>query len=271
MSKKITSAIVSVAIVLFCSVSLTAFAAEDAQDSPAVAVKAKDNIETIKSDNAAANNAVVIGIVCGLLGFAVSLFDLYIFYQKKASIEDRIYQSNKKLHDKIQCDIEAQVSSSERRLRKEMDERCAMKHAIPTKETLQDMVEEIVSAHLKPKHADLSGSGRTVDLQPMYYLYARDSSTNTLSNISQEYSVGKSVYKLVLSSPDSIKAEVDLCLEKDDLLRRVLQDPKMLSPICEVHVNSRTPKRVEVKELGRAEKTGGAQWNVTSKMSVEID
>lgn len=103
-----------------------------------------------------------------------------------------------------------------------------------------------------------------------YELFARDSMSNTLSNVQASFQQGKSVYKLILANADSTNAEVTLCIEREDVKQRILgNDSQFIEAICEVKKSTSSPTEIYVREKGLAEKIGD-DWRVTKKILVEF-
>lgn len=103
-----------------------------------------------------------------------------------------------------------------------------------------------------------------------YELFARDSMSNTLSNVQTSFQQGKSVYKLILANADSTNAEITLCIERADVKQRILgNDSQFIEAICDVRKVTNAPTEIEVKEKGIAEKSGD-DWKVTKKIIVEF-
>ena len=99
--------------------------------------------------------------------------------------------------------------------------------------------------------------------------YAGESNTNRLSTLQTNYQTGKSLYKLVLPSVNSTKANLTLC-EQDDTTQRILgYDSQYIEPICQVKRLSINPTTVLVQESGIVERNGD-DWIVTKPIIVEI-
>jgi len=102
-------------------------------------------------------------------------------------------------------------------------------------------------------------------------LFARNSTSMILSDIRDSYQRGKSIYKLILADSDSDTAEVDLCLDQDDAVQRILRnDNQFLEPVCMLRRESYSPNTVTVKNRGWAEKLSNSEWKVTKAIIVEL-
>lgn len=105
-----------------------------------------------------------------------------------------------------------------------------------------------------------------------YELYARDSNTDTLSNIYSSHHVGKTIYKLILDSPNSTTAVLDLCIDKEDAVGRILRfNNEDIESICSVTRNSERPEHISVLRKGRVEKIGQSEWKVIEKIEIELN
>lgn len=139
---------------------------------------------------------------------------------------------------------------------------------------LKDMVRVLVQEQLQKKGNESLYSPQ-VDVRTHvseYELFARGSKSNMLTIIERSYQRGKSLYRLVLESPDSTKAEVDLCLDQEDAKECILQkDNLSLEPICSVVRKSDTPKKVNVIAKGVAEKKGENEWEVIKQLKIEFE
>ena len=112
-----------------------------------------------------------------------------------------------------------------------------------------------------------------VEPQPVqrFELYARDSTTRVLSDIFQSHQKGKTIYKLIMDSPNSTTAILDLCVDKEDAVGRILRfNNEDIESICTVSRNSDRPEKVRVLKRGKAEKVGSSEWNVTEKIEIEL-
>lgn len=112
-----------------------------------------------------------------------------------------------------------------------------------------------------------------VDSQPVqrFELYARDSTTRVLSDIFPSHQKGKTIYKLIMDSPTSTTAILDLCVDKEDAVGRILRfNNEDIESICTVSRNSDRPEKIRVLKRGKAEKVGSSEWNVTEKIEIEL-
>lgn len=116
------------------------------------------------------------------------------------------------------------------------------------------------------KPYNISGSQQ----QP-YVLYARDTNSKILNGVSREYLQGKSIYKIILDSPDSGKGFLDLCLERCEVKRRILKnDKQFIEAVCDVRTQVANPEDIVVTEKGVVEKTPDGVWGIAKKISVEL-
>ena len=102
-------------------------------------------------------------------------------------------------------------------------------------------------------------------------LYARDSRTKELEISGKDYQKGKSLYKLILDSPDSVVATLDLCLSEEGATEQIIRrDIQYLGVICAVNRKTYNPSVVKVIEPGIAEKRDNNIWEVTKQIKVEL-
>ena len=103
-------------------------------------------------------------------------------------------------------------------------------------------------------------------------LYARPSNwagSLELGEVKDAYDVGKSLYKLMVDSPDGRTARITLALE-DDAKKRILgHDRSLLKPICEVEEKRGNPMEVAVKKEGKA-RLNGEIWVVEDPIVIVI-
>lgn len=103
-------------------------------------------------------------------------------------------------------------------------------------------------------------------------LYARDSRTKELEISGKDYQKGKSLYKLILDSPDSVVATLDLCLNEEGATEQIIRrDIQYLGVICAVNRKTYNPSVVKVIEPGIAEKRDNNIWEVTKQIKVELE
>ncbi len=102
-------------------------------------------------------------------------------------------------------------------------------------------------------------------------LFARDSRTNVLSEIYPSYKTGKTLYKLTMDSQDSLMAELDLCIDKEEVVKGILEvfTNEDLEAICNITQISANPKDINVSKKGRAEKNTDSEWVVVEKIEIE--
>lgn len=115
------------------------------------------------------------------------------------------------------------------------------------------------------------GSARMEPPEPKV-LYARPSNwagSFELGEVKDVYDVGKSLYKLMVDSPDGRTARITLALE-DDAKKRILgHDRSLLKPICEVEEKRGNPTEVAVKKEGKA-RLNGEKWVVEAPIVIVI-
>ena len=74
-----------------------------------------------------------------------------------------------------------------------------------------------------------------------------------------------------MDSPNSTTATLDLCVDKEDAVGRILRfNNEDIESICTVSRNSERPEKVRVLKRGKAEKVGNSEWNVIEKVEIEL-
>ena len=118
-------------------------------------------------------------------------------------------------------------------------------------------------------------SGQTQAKAPVtkVELYAKDSREMRLTGVSPVYQQGKSIYRLVLTSSDSQNAEISICVDKDEVKRRILKSSNdLLEPVCKVERQKSNPDDLTTinAKSGKAEKVSGDIWRITEQITVEL-
>lgn len=116
-----------------------------------------------------------------------------------------------------------------------------------------------------------NGSARMEPPEPKV-LYARPSNrtgSSELGEVKDVYDVGKSLYKLMVDSPDGRTARITLALEEDAKKRILGHDRSLLKPICEVEEKRGNPTEVAVKKEGKA-RLNGEIWVVEDPIVIVI-
>lgn len=125
-----------------------------------------------------------------------------------------------------------------------------------------------------PNRKASKGGNGSAEMEPPKpkVLYARPSNSAgsfELGEVKDGYDVGKSLYKLMVDSPDGRTARITLALE-DDAKKRILgHDRSLLKPICEVEEKRGNPTEVAVKKEGKARLNGGV-WVVETPIVIVI-
>ena len=142
------------------------------------------------------------------------------------------------------------------------------------------ILNQTVSSNAGSQSSDVSNStekpaepSSASSLQTRVELYAKDSRELCLTGVTSAYQQGKSIYRLVLPSFDSQNAEINICLDKDEVKRRILKSSNdLLEPVCKVERRKSNPEdlsSISVKP-GKAEKVSGDTWSITEQIIVEL-
>ena len=215
----------------------------------------------------------IVGILCGVLSL-LKLKDSnlkdsvveYVTQSERINMFLRAYIDDRKLQTKT-----AGVSQEEVRT-------IVKKLIISDPKILEDIAKQIdkLATQAQVVNAptlNVEQSVTKVESQPVqrFELYARDSTTRVLSDIFQSHQKGKTIYKLIMDSPNSTTATLDLCTDKEDAVGRILRfNNEDIESICTVSRNSDRPEKVRVLKRGKAEKVGSSEWNVTEKIEIEL-
>lgn len=150
----------------------------------------------------------------------------------------------------------------------------------------KELIRQIVIEILQAKKNEISPRGQELDysveypsqpekiniLETKYVLFARESKMKSLVTTGTDYQRGKSLYKLILDSPDSSTAILDLCIGEEGVEDRILaRDAGYLGEICDISRKTNSPKRVKVVDRGYAEKRDNNAWEVTKKIKVVFE
>lgn len=120
---------------------------------------------------------------------------------------------------------------------------------------------------------DGRGVQETASVQTKVELYAKDSPSNVLSEVTSSYVIGRSIYRLILSSPDAQTAQITVCTDKEDVKNRILQSSNdLLEPVC--RVDQKQSNRGDLSTIrvipGKAERVSSDSWKVTEPINVEL-
>ena len=129
-----------------------------------------------------------------------------------------------------------------------------------------------IIASLPPTQGNTSGQPQT-NPGTKVELFAKDSCEKCLTGVSPVYQQGKSIYRLVLTSSDSQNAEISICVDKDEVKRRILKSSNdLLEPVCKVERQKSNPDDLTTinAKSGKAEKISGDTWRITEQITVEL-
>lgn len=110
--------------------------------------------------------------------------------------------------------------------------------------------------------------------QPKIELFAKDSPNSTLTGVTSTYMQGKSIYRLLLNSPEASIAEISICADREEVKRRILKSSNdLLEPVCVVDRKRSNPEELSTINIkaGKAEKLSVDSWKVTEPIIVELN
>lgn len=238
-----------------------------------------EKISGIEDNIATAKVIGFIGIIIGILGIVLALLS----YKKSFGANVN------KLKDLIVEEINSNdsIRNEIRRITSGQNSSYHSQTGTPSQETIERIIEimvthkkfkDIISQYMSSpgvQSQDATDTSKTEHsvtpvTKTLYQIYAKESNSMLLSNIQDTYQKGKSIYKLIMSEPNSSTAEISVCIEQEEVKQRILKfDSQYLEPICSVIRSSNEPTQVIIKTTGTAERTG-EEWKVIRPIIVEI-
>lgn len=255
--------------------------------------------ENVKQLDTHISNATFIGL--GALVLSIIALVIAVFFSRKSThrIEDIIEEKQATLKKRIEIKIPQIVNDEVMKILRNQNSvsskmsmpRADIEKVITSPEYIalitqrvMERLPEDLSASASKTNGDVGKANtkasddltttpkNTKPVVPVVELYARDSRSDDLPEVTANYLIGKTVYRLILSSPDAGVAEIDLCVDKEDAKRRiVLLGEELLSPICRVTRNVTNPTDVIVKERGKAERIENGGWRVVKNIVVDFN
>ena len=234
--------------------------------------KLKEDLNTTKWIALTGILFAIVGILCGVLSL-LKLKDSNL----KDSVVEYVTQS-----ERINMFLRAYIDDRKPQTKtagvSQEEIRTIVKKLISDPKILEDIAKQIDKPATQAQVVNaptlnVEQSVTKVESQPVqrFELYARDSTTRVLSDIFQSHQKGKTIYKLIMDSPNSTTATLDLCTDKEDAVGRILRfNNEDIESICTVSRNSDRPDKVRVLKRGKAEKVGSSEWNVTEKIEIEL-
>lgn len=236
-------------------------------------------IKKLEADIRSSSIAALIGIVIGLIGLVCGALSMLKLREKKFR-EDVVYHvtESRRVKEYISKFIEDRMHQARAAAVSQEEIRAIVKKFITDPKILEYIAKQI-DKPVTPTQVSNASTQHVeqpvvkVESQPVqrFELYARDSTTRALSDIFPSHQKGKTIYKLIMDSPNSTTAILDLCVDKEDAVGRILRfNNEDIESICTVSRNSDRPEKVRVLKKGKAEKIGSSEWNVTEKVEIEL-
>ena len=239
----------------------------------------KKEITKLEADIRSSSIAALIGIVFGLVGVVCGVLSLFKLREKKFR-EEVVYHvtDSRRVKEFISKFIEDRKPQARAAGVSQEEVRTIVKKFISDPKILEYIAKQIEkpSTQAQVSNVTISNVEQPVTkVEPQtvqrFELYARDSTTKVLSDIFPSHQKGKTIYKLIMDSPNSTTAILDLCVDKEDAVGRILRfNNEDIESICTVSRNSDRPEKVRVLKRGKAEKVGNSEWNVTEKVEIEL-
>ena len=239
----------------------------------------KKEITKLEADIRSSSIAALIGIVFGLVGVICGVLSMLKLREKKFR-EEVVYHviDSRRVKEFISKFIEDRKPQTRAAGVSQEEVRTVVKKFISDPKILEYIAKQIEKPSTQAQVSNVTMSNveqPVVKLEPQtvqrFELYARDSTTKVLSDIFPSHQKGKTIYKLIMDSPNSTTAILDLCVDKEDAVGRILRfNNEDIESICTVSRNSDRPEKVRVLKRGKAEKVGNSEWNVTEKVEIEL-
>ena len=239
----------------------------------------KKEITKLEADIRSSSIAALIGIVFGLVGVVCGVLSLFKLREKKFR-EEVVYHvtDSRRVKEFISKFIEDRKPQARAAGVSQEEVRTIVKKFISDPKILEYIAKQIEkpSTQAQVSNVTISNVEQPVTkVEPQtvqrFELYARDSTTKVLSDIFPSHQKGKTIYKLIMDSPNSTTAILDLCVDKEDAVGRILRfNNEDIESICTVSRTSDRPEKVRVLKRGKAEKVGNSEWNVTEKVEIEL-
>lgn len=236
-------------------------------------------IKKLEVDIRSSSKAALIGIVIGLIGLVCGVLSMLKLREKKFR-DDVVYHvtESRRVKEYISQFIEERKPQARATGVSQEEVRTIVKKFITDPKILEYIAKQIEKPATQAQVVNAPTQNveqpvTKVESQPVqrFELYARDSTTRVLSDIFQSHQKGKTIYKLIMDSPNSTTAILDLCVDKEDAVGRILRfNNEDIESICTVSRNSDRPEKVRVLKRGKAEKVGNSEWNVTEKVEIEL-
>ena len=236
-------------------------------------------IKKLESDIRSSSIAALIGIVIGVIGLVCGVLSMLKLREKRFR-EDVVYHvtDSRRVKDFVSKFIEERKPQARAAGVSQEEIRTIVKKFITDPKILEYIAKQIDKPATQVQVVSVPTQNvelpvAKVEPQPVqrFELYARDSTTRVLSDIFQSHQKGKTIYKLIMDSPNSTTAILDLCVDKEDAVGRILRfNNEDIESICTVSRNSDRPEKVRVLKRGKAEKVGNSEWNVTEKVEIEL-
>ncbi len=245
-----------------------------------VDAKLKGFYDNLAAAMSIAQIAVIIGLVAVV--FAIVLFLLLMRRTSRDSIIETVRESerikgmvNEAITNYFDKDVKPYIKQGSNKVNVEAE----VEKFLRNPRTLHNLVGLISEQKRIPPDATAScqatGERQEPEPKPLprIELYAKDSSSTTLVGVTSSYTQGKSIYKLMLNSQEASIAEITICVDREEVKRRVLKSSNdLLEPVCIVDRKRNNPEdlsKINIK-AGKAEKVSSDSWNVTEPIIVEL-
>ena len=252
---------------------------EEVQKSTQEALDSK--LDEIHNEIGSARRVGIIGGLIGFLGLLIGVVCLILSSRKRVEeITKDAVVNNNRVKDKIyniatKAINETHPSSSQMSSISKDDIQRAVSLFLRSPDGIKVITSQVATpskASTDDAREKVPSSAPAVAPAPSTtYLFARNSTTKTLSGVGNSYDTGKTLYRIILEKPDANVGMIEPCLDYDDVKRRVLMyGEELLTPICRVTRKASDIKEVIVIEKGRVEKIGASDWRVSKEIDIEF-
>lgn len=215
-----------------------------------------------------------VSVIVGMTGLFVGIISLSKVRKIRKGID-------KKALGKIVRKLIDEDNAREHRLEQGSIDNVTLKEKIKSIILEADIIESITSEIAKKTNKstieELPAGAQKVSGRPdtgeshIIELYARDSSSQVLSEVYTYHLIGKTLYKLTLDDQNATFAVLDVCTDKEDVVGRLLRfNDEDLEAICILKRLSLHPDKVNVLKKGRAERISSQEWKVIEKIELEL-
>lgn len=234
--------------------------------------------DTFEVELKKAHKMTLLAFLSGLLGIIVGATSIILnnkkrmIYTLKCSNEfwDTVIENvgkSSRIEEKIKTNCQQIVSKS----RMSYSEEQLIDLITSTIESNKDII--ISWTHSKDQQEPIIQQNKTTEVKRTIRLFAKDTTSNILSDLTNTFQPGKSIYVLDIDEHNPNIAEVSLYLDDNNTKQRIITNGKhFLGQICTLdEKKANGPRELYVETTGKAEKNiNDNTWTVTKQIKAEI-